>query len=125
MGHVINPISYRLYNIRYLNNNWFSSNLNYSYLVNQDILLDRFFRRLLTSHLSSTAVGIIFVNLKIIRFFDNISLYLYIHDSFLDLLFFNLKKNARFVLIRRLFKKVYPFKFYIKNFCYWIIKNEC
>src|SRR3989344_2825997 len=105
MGHVINPISYRLYNIRYLNNNWFSSNLNYSYLVNQDILLDRFFRRLLTSHLSSTAVGIIFVNLKIIRFFDNISLYLYIHDSFLDLLFFNLKKNARFVLIRRLFNK--------------------
>ena len=105
MGHVINPISYRLYNIRYWNNNWFSSNLNYSYLVNQDILLDRFFRRLLTIHLSSTAVGIIFVNLKIIRFFDNISLYLYIHDSFLDLLFFNLKKNARFVLIRRLFNK--------------------
>lgn len=73
--------------------------------MNQDILLDRFFRRLLTNHLGSTAVGIIFVNLKIIRFFDNISLYLYIHDSFLDLLFFNLKKNARFVLIRRLFNK--------------------
>ncbi len=105
MGHVINPISYRLYNIRYWNNNWFSNNLNYSYLVNQDILLDRFFRKFLISHLGSTAVGIIFVNLKIIRFFDNISLYLYVHDSFLDLLFFNLKKNARFVLIRRLFNK--------------------
>lgn len=73
--------------------------------MNQDILLDRFFRSLLTNHLGSTAAGIIFVNLKIIRFFDNISLYLYIHDSFLDLLFFNLKKNARFVLIRRLFNK--------------------
>nr|ALG41030.1 ribosomal protein S3 [Acanthamoeba polyphaga] len=105
MGHVINPISYRLYNIRYWNNNWFSNNLNYSYLVNQDVLLDRFFRKLLTGHLGSTNVGIIFVNLKIIRFFDNISLYLYIHDSFLDLLFFNLKKNTRFVLIRRLFNK--------------------
>ena len=69
MGHVINPISYRLYNIRYWNNNWFSNNLNYSYLVNQDILLDRFFRKFLTSHLGSTAIGIIFVNLKIIRFF--------------------------------------------------------
>jgi hypothetical protein len=79
--------------------------LNYSYLVNQDILLDRFFRKLLISHFDSTAVGIIFVNLKIIRVFDNISLYLYIHDSFLDLLFFNLKKNARFILIRRLFNK--------------------
>ena len=74
-------------------------------MVNQDILLDRFFRKFLISHLGSTAVGIIFVNLKIIRFFDNISLYLYVHDSFLDLLFFNLKKNARFVLIRRLFNK--------------------
>lgn len=105
MGHVINPISYRLYNIRYWNNNWFSNNLNYSYLINQDILLDRFFRKLLISHFDSTAVGIIFVNLKVIRVFDNISLYLYIHDSFLDLLFFNLKKNARFILIRRLFNK--------------------
>ncbi len=105
MGHVINPISYRLYNIRYWNNNWFSSNSSYSYLVNQDVLLDRFFRKLLTSHFDSTSVGIIFVNLKVIRVFDNISLYLYIHDSFLDLLFFNLKKNTRFILIRRLFNK--------------------
>jgi ribosomal protein S3 len=110
MGHIINPISYRLYNIRYWNNNWFSNSLNYSYLINQDILIDRFFRKFLTIHLDSTNVGIIFVNLKIIRSFNNISLYFYIHDSFLDLLFFNLKRNARFLLIKRLFNK----KFYKK-----------
>jgi len=110
MGHIINPISYRLYNIRYWNNNWFSGSLNYSYLINQDILIDRFFRKFLTTHLDSTNAGIIFVNLKIIRSFNNISLYVYIHDSFLDLLFFNLKKNARFLLIKRLFNK----KFYKK-----------
>jgi hypothetical protein len=110
MGHVINPISYRLYNIRYWNNNWFTSAINYSYLVNQDILIDRFFRKLLTKYLDSTTIGLIFVNLKIIRFFNNISLYVYVHDSFLDLLFFNLKKNARFLLIKRLFSK----KFYKK-----------
>lgn len=105
MGHVINPISYRLYNIRYWNNNWFVNNLNYSYLINQDILIYRFFRKFLMTQLDSTSIGVIFVNLKIIRSFNNISLYFYIHDSFLDLLFFNLKKNARFVLIRRLFNK--------------------
>ena len=110
MGHVINPISYRLYNIRYWNNNWFTSAINYSYLVNQDILIDRFFRKLLTKYLDSTTIGLIFVNLKIIRFFNIISLYVYVHDSFLDLLFFNLKKNARFLLIKRLFSK----KFYKK-----------
>lgn len=105
MGHVINPISYRLYNIRYWNNNWFVSNLNYSYLLNQDILIYRFFRKFLMVQLDSTSIGVIFVNLKIIRSFDSIALYFYIHDSFLDLLFFNLKKNARFVLIKRLFNK--------------------
>ena len=105
MGHVINPISYRLYNIRYWNNNWFVSNLNYSYLLNQDILIYRFFRKFLIAQLDSTSIGVIFVNLKIIRSFDSIALYFYIHDSFLDLLFFNLKKNARFVLIKRLFNK--------------------
>lgn len=110
MGHVINPISYRLYNIRYWNNNWFNSGINYSYLVNQDILIDRLVKKLFTSYLDSTNVGVIFVNLKIIRFFDNLSLYIYIHDSFFDLLFFNLKKNARFLLIKRLFSK----KFYKK-----------
>jgi ribosomal protein S3 len=111
MGHVINPISYRLYNIRYWNNNWFTDGLNYSYLVNQDILIERFFRKFLVTHLDSTSAGIIFVNLKIIRFFNNISLYIYIHDSFLDLLFFNLKKNARFLLIKRLFNKKFYKKF--------------
>ena len=105
MGHVINPISYRLYNIRYWNNNWFVGNLNYSYLVNQDILIYRFFKKFLITHLDSTSIGIIFVNLNIIVSFNNIALYFYIHDSFLDLLFFNLKKNARFVLIKRLFNK--------------------
>lgn len=105
MGHVINPISYRLYNIRYWNNNWFVANLNYSYLINQDILIYRFFKRFLIAQLDSTSIGVIFVNLKIIRSFNSIALYFYIHDSFLDLLFFNLKKNARFVMIKRLFNK--------------------
>lgn len=79
--------------------------MNYSYLLNQDILIYRFFRKFLMVQLDSTSIGVIFVNLKIIRSFDSIALYFYIHDSFLDLLFFNLKKNARFVLIKRLFNK--------------------
>jgi hypothetical protein len=57
-----------------------------------------------------TAAGVIFVNLKIIRSFDDVSFYVYIHDSFLDLLFFNLKKNRRFVMMRKLLAR----KFYRK-----------
>lgn len=102
MGHIINPVSYRLYNLRYWNNNWFLNNkLNYSYILNQDILLQRFFRKLLAFHLDSVNIGVIFVNLKITRSFDSLSLYLYIHDSFLDLLFFNLGKNSRFLKVRK------------------------
>jgi hypothetical protein len=49
-----------------------------------------------------TSAGVIFVNLKIIRSFNDLFIYIYIHDSFLDLLFFNLKKNRRFVMIRKI-----------------------
>ena len=102
MGHVINPISYRLYNIRYWNNNWFLSNaLNYSYVINQDIILEKFFKKLLCTHTDSVSIGVILVNLKIIRSFNFLSVYVYIHDSFLDLLFFNLKKNYKYLTMRK------------------------
>jgi ribosomal protein S3 len=102
MGHIINPVSYRLYNLRYWNNNWFLNNkINYSYILNQDILVQKFFRKLLAFHLDSVNIGVIFVNLKITRSFDSLFLYLYIHDSFLDLLFFNLGKNSRFLKVRK------------------------
>jgi ribosomal protein S3 len=111
MGHIVSPISYRLYNIRYWNNNWFVSNpLNYSYLLNQDILLRLFFKKIFSFHFNMTSVGVILVNLKIIRSFNNLFLYIYIHDSFLDLLFFNLKKNRRFIMMRKLLAR----KFYRK-----------
>ena len=57
-----------------------------------------------------TSAGVIFVNLKIIRSFKDLFLYIYIHDSFLDLLFYNLKKNRRFVMMRKLLAR----KFYRK-----------
>lgn len=111
MGHVISPISYRLYSIRYWNNNWFISNkFNYSYILNQDILLHQFFKKLFRMHIDSINMGVIFVNLKVLRSFKDLFLYIYIHDGFLDLLFFNLKKNNRFMILRKLFSR----KFYKK-----------
>lgn len=102
MGHLINPVSYRLYNIRYWNNNWFLSNpSNYSYLINQDILLKNFLKKVFSFFIDSTYIGVIFVNLKIIRVFKHLSLYIYIHDSFLDLLFSNLKKNSKFLKVKK------------------------
>ncbi len=104
MGHVINPISYRLYNIRYWNNNWFvSEKLNYSYIVNQDILIQRLVKRIFSFHLDSIAIGLILVNLKIVRSFNSLSLYLYVHDSFLDLLFFSLKKDKKYLFVKKYF----------------------
>ena len=55
---------------------------------------------------SAPLAGIIFVNLKIIRSFNKLSLYIYIHDSFLDLLFFNLKKNFRFLIIKKIWGRL-------------------
>lgn len=116
MGHVVNPISFRLYNIRYWNNNWFTyNNSNYSYLSNQDILLQRFFKRIFSFTLDSTFMGLVFVNLKILRSFNSLSLYIYIHDSFLDLLFFGLKKHARFLRIKKSLNRVMYHKKYRKK----------
>lgn len=113
MGHLINPISYRLYNIRYWNNNWFTStNLNYSYLINQDILINKFFNKLFHFYFDSIDIGLIFVNLKIIRNFKNLTLYLYIHDSFLDLLFYNFKKNRTYISVRKSLARRLAFKYF-------------
>src|SRR5690348_991582 len=108
MGHIINPLSYRLYNIRYWNNNWSTLNKNnYSYLVNQDQLLENFCRKVLIKYFNSVKLGLIFLNLKIIRYFNSVNLYLYVHDSLLDLFFFNLKKNKIFLTLRKkIFKRI-------------------
>jgi hypothetical protein len=120
MGHVVNPISYRLYNVRYWNNNWFVNNFgNFSYLINQDILLNRFCRKLLLNHYNSVSVGLIFLNFKVIRSFDSVRLYFYIHDSFLDLLFDSLKREKNFLLVRkRVFRK------FFRRYKRWITKNR-
>lgn len=105
MGHLINPLSYRLYNIRYWNNNWFLHNKNnYAYLSIQDILIFNFVKKFLTKYIKITRLGILFNNLKIIRNFNDFYLYLYIHDSFLDMLISKLKKNKKFF---KLHKKLY------------------
>jgi ribosomal protein S3 len=120
MGHVVNPISYRLYNVRYWNNNWFVNNFgNFSYLINQDILLNRFCRKILLNHYNSVSVGLIFLNFKVIRSFDSVRLYFYIHDSFLDLLFDSLKREKNFLLVRkRVFRK------FFRRYKRWITKNR-
>jgi hypothetical protein len=60
-------------------------------------------------------MGLVFVNLKILRSFNSLSLYIYIHDSFLDLLFFGLKKHARFLRIKKSLNRVMYHKKYRKK----------
>jgi hypothetical protein len=107
MGHIVNPISYRLYTIRYWNNNWFvSSKINYPYIFNQDVLLQKFFRKIFVL-LNSVKAGVVFVNLKVIRSFNSLSFYVYVHDGFSDLLFFDLRRHYRFSLIRKFLKRFF------------------
>ena len=118
MGHVINPLSFRLYNTRYWNCVWsIKTTSSYSYLANQDIILASFLKKLICSFVDSTTIGLIFVNLKIIRSSNSINAYIYIHDSFLDSLLFNIKKNQAYLKIRKkIFKKlVFKFKKFIKK----------
>jgi hypothetical protein len=70
----------------------------------QDILLSIFLKKLLLKYIGITKVGLIFVNTKIIRYYNNINIYLNIHDSFLDLFFYNYKKKKP---IYKLKKKLY------------------
>ena len=56
-------------------------------------------------------MGVIFVNLKIIRSFNNLNLYVYIHDSFLDLTFQDLKKSRRYFRLKRALIKAFFFRF--------------
>jgi len=50
-------------------------------------------------------IGVIFSNLKIIRSFCNIFLYVYIHDSLTDVLLMGLKKKGNYTLLRKKIQK--------------------
>lgn len=117
MGHVINPLSYRLYNTRYWNNNWSVYNKNnYSYILTQDVMLDNFFKKILIKHFNSVHLGLIFLNTKIVRYFDSVNIYLYVHDSLLDLFFFNFKKNKVFLKLRKKFFKKISKRYRLSSF---------
>lgn len=111
MGHLVNPLSYRLYTIRYWNQVWFAQN-NYPALLNENILLDLFFRRMFYIGLRLDKVGILFSHIKMLRSFSSTRFYLFIHDSYLDVLLYEINRlwkirdirenyNRRF--IKRLF----------------------
>lgn len=97
MGHIINPISFRLYYTRYWNNNWNLNynNINYSYINIYDYLLHILLKKFFNLYLNSIKYGIIFLNIKIIRLFKNVIYNIYIHDSFYDMLVFKLFKNIK------------------------------
>jgi hypothetical protein len=104
MGHVVNPVSYRLYNTRYWNYIWFSKN-NFSYFLNSDIIFSRFIKIFLYNILRLDKVGLIFINFKIVRNFNLLNFYLFVHDSFLDMLYIDLNKVFNFKVFKKNFQK--------------------
>lgn len=82
MGHIINPISFRLGVVRYWNAVWSLSKLsNYANLINQDFYIKdiilSFFKKLLTKFKFFFFVS----NLKIIRKYNQLYLFIYFYDS--------------------------------------------
>jgi hypothetical protein len=57
--------------------------------------------------LNSVRAGVVFVNLKVIRSFGSLSLYVYVHDGFSDLLFTDLRRHYRFSLVRKFLKRFF------------------
>jgi hypothetical protein len=85
MGHIVNSVSYRLGNNRYFNNAWFVHNhFNYSYLANQDILIQCFLKRIF-GYKSIALRGFILSNVKILRTFNSLDIYIHVHDSCFEL----------------------------------------
>ena len=86
MGHIINPISYRLYNIRYWNNTWFTSNhINYSFLSRKDYQITKLITKVFYMLFKSTNAAFMIPNVKVIRRFENTDIYIYLHDCYADI----------------------------------------
>lgn len=115
MGHIVNSVSYRLGNNRYYNNSWFIYNKsNYSYIANQDILIQRLLSRIF-KYKKVALNGIILSNIKILRAFKNTNIYVYVHDSRFELLIYDLKSQQR-KIFKLLSKKAIKInkKFFLK-----------
>lgn len=94
MGHIVNSVSYRLGNNRYFNNAWFTHHSNYSYLANQDILIQRFLTRIF-GYKWVALRGFILSNIKILRTFNSLDIYIHIHDSCFELWIYDFKVQQR------------------------------
>lgn len=140
MGHLINPISFRLYYVRYWNNVWNLNfnNYNYSYLNITDYFINLLLIKFFKSYLNSIKNGIIYLNVKIIRSYYKIIYNIFIHDSFYDMMISKIYKNIKKFLfprfyynkvknifltkvslylnyfIRKLYKKKYKIRFFLK-----------
>lgn len=99
MGHIVNSVSYRLGNNRYFNNSWFIYNKsNYSYLINQDILIQRLLSKIF-KYKKVALNGLILSNIKILRTFKDTNIYIYVHDSRFELFMYDLKAQQRKIFI--------------------------
>lgn len=112
MGHVISPVSYRLYNLRYWSNNWFVFNKgNFSYLNIQDILFAILIKKLIYKYLKGDVAGIIINNIKTVRQYDKIYLCISFHDSYYDYTISDFWRKNLWNFKKKIFKN-YRYKFF-------------
>jgi hypothetical protein len=99
MGHLVNPLSLRLYNIKYWTSNWFTKN-QASFLNIQDILLKKLIQRLLLIFFGNSN-GILFSHIKLLRLYDTNSIYIFLQDTFFDIIIYNLNRNRKILKLKK------------------------
>jgi len=123
MGHVVNPINYRLGYNRYWNSTWGVSDLkNYAHLSNQDFLL----KKLIFSFFNQWSVqsaNFIVSDVKVLRKFNDLNLFIYIYDStweeFLGDFYYKFLESHKYSkILRRKFKNKIRYKFWENRWKY-------
>ena len=99
MGHLVNPLSFRLYNTKYWTSIWFTKNQE-AYLHIHDILVKKFIQKLVFTFFNKTS-GILFSHIKLLRSSNKVHAYIFLHDSFLDIVLHHLQKNKRLSRFKR------------------------
>lgn len=99
MGHLVNPLSFRVYNIKYWASSWFTNN-QYAFLNIHDILIKKILQKSLRVFFGNSN-GILFSHIKLIRISRNISIYIYIHDTFLDVITHNFNKRRKIIWFKK------------------------
>jgi ribosomal protein S3 len=127
MGHLVNPLSFRVYNIKYWASSWFTNN-QYAFLNIYDILVKKFLQKVLLIFFGNSN-GILFSHIKLLKLHTAINIYIYIHDTFLDVVMHNFNKRKKIIrfkksVVRRNRRRLYNLTLDTQNWVLFITLKQ-